>query len=118
MNKISQSREGEKDLPGTGKMMGKGRGTEQQEGKLQHATFPAQVRKRKGVVVVAWRMTGMSPGEPCLTGECAVHCVREGRGVIKSALDTDHLDQCAEGICEESKTEGRKIGQLLLQLST
>lgn len=53
----------------------------------------------------------MSPGEPCLTGECAVHCVHEGRGMIKSALDTGHLDRYAEGVCEGSKTEGRKIGQ-------
>ena len=55
MNKISQSREGEKDLPGTGKMMGKGREAQNNRkyaGKLQHAIFPAQVRKRKGVVVV------------------------------------------------------------------
>lgn len=63
-------------------------------------------------------MNGLSHGEPCLTGERAVHCVHECHGMIKSALAIDHLDHCAEGVCEGSKTEGRKIGKLLLQLST
>lgn len=71
--------------------------------------FHIKLEKRSGSGIVNDKR------EPCLTGEFAVHCVHECCGMIKSALDIDHLDHWAEGVRKGSKTEGRKMSQLLLR---